>query len=156
MQEKLQIDSLDKKIIALLLTNARIPFVEVARRCKVSGAAIHQRVNQLLNSGILSGSQFNVQPRKMGYYTCAFIGIQVNLLTTKSHAEVFRKIRQITEVVECHHISGRYSLFIKVYARDNEHLKNIIVEKLQSIPEVTATETYVSLQEGFMRQLSLS
>lgn len=150
---KLQIDSLDKKIIAIMLKNARTPYTEVAKRCRVSGAAIHQRMNKLISDGIISGSQINLNLNKMGYTTCAFIGIQVQLLSTKSHTEVFNKIKQIPEIVECHNISGKYSLLIKLYTRNNEHLKNIIIEKIQSIPEVVNTETYISLQEGFIRQL---
>jgi Lrp/AsnC family transcriptional regulator for asnA, asnC and gidA len=150
---KLKIDSLDRKIIAIMLKNARTPYTEVAKRCKVSGAAIHQRINKLISDGIISGSQVNLNLNKMGYTTCAFIGIQVQLLSTKSHIEVFNKIKQIPEIVECHNISGKYSLLIKLYTKNNEHLKNIIIEKIQSIPEVINTETYISLQEGFIRQL---
>ena len=65
----------------------------------------------------------------------------------------FKKIKQIPEIVECHHISGKYSLLIKVYTRNNEHLKKIIVEQIQSIPEISFTETFISLEEGFDRQL---
>lgn len=150
---KLKIDSLDKKILSIMLKNARTPYTEVAKKCKVSGAAIHQRMSKLISDGIISGSQVNLNVNKMGYTTCAFIGIQVQLLTTKSHIEVFNRLKQIPEIVECHNISGKYSLLIKLYTKNNEHLKNIIVEKIQSIPEVVNTETYISLQEGFIRQL---
>lgn len=150
---KLKIDSLDKKILSIMLKNARTPYTEVAKKCKVSGAAIHQRMSKLISDGIISGSQVNLNVSKMGYTTCAFIGIQVQLLTTKSHIEVFNRLKQIPEIVECHNISGKYSLLIKLYTKNNEHLKNIIVEKIQSIPEVVNTETYISLQEGFIRQL---
>jgi Lrp/AsnC family transcriptional regulator, regulator for asnA, asnC and gidA len=153
MQENFHIDSLDRKILGFLTKDARMPFIEIARKCKVSGAAIHQRVKQLNEAGIVKGSRFVISPKAMKYQTCAFIGIQVHLLTTKSHQEVFNKISQVPEIVECHHISGKYSLLIKVYARDNEHLKNLIIEKIQGIPEVTFTETFISLQEGFIRQI---
>jgi Lrp/AsnC family transcriptional regulator, regulator for asnA, asnC and gidA len=153
MSSGVKIDFLDRKILDALLKNARIPFLEIARRCRVSGAAVHQRVKQLSESGVIKGSQFVISPKGMGYHTCAFIGIQVQLHNPKSHLNVFEKIRKVPEIVECHHISGRYSLLIKVYTRDNAHLKDIIIEKIQSIPEVTATETFISLQEGFTRQL---
>jgi Lrp/AsnC family transcriptional regulator for asnA, asnC and gidA len=119
----------------------------------VSGAAIHQRVRKLISNGVISGSQYNVNPKKIGYLTCAFIGIQVNLISNRTHDEVFDRIMQIPEIVECHHISGKYSLLAKIYTRDNEGLKDIIVEKIQVIPEIIATETFISLQEGFTRQL---
>ncbi|KAF0197784.1 MAG: Lrp/AsnC family transcriptional regulator regulator for asnA asnC and gidA [Bacteroidetes bacterium] len=149
------LDSLDKKIINLLNTDARMPFVEVARRCKVSGAAIHQRVAKMEEAGVLSGYYLKLNPKGLGYLTCAFIGIQVNLTSTSTHDEVFRKIMKIPEIVECHHISGKYSLLVKLYTRNNEHLKQVIVEQIQSIPEITFTETFISLETGFERELSM-
>ncbi|MEE4176524.1 MAG: Lrp/AsnC ligand binding domain-containing protein [Bacteroides sp.] len=153
MEKGFQIDSTDKKILEILAANARMPFLEVARMCSISGAAVHQRVQKLMDAGILDGSQFCLNPKGLGYYTCAFIGIQVNLLSTSTHEQVFQAIKKIPEIVECHHISGKYSLFLKVFTKNNEHLKKIIVEKIQTIPEVTATETFISLEEGFVRQL---
>jgi len=155
MDNKLQIDSLDKKILSILTKDARTPFLEVARECNVSGAAIHQRIQKLKDSGIIVGSQFNISAKNVGYSTCAFIGLQVNLTSTRTHQEVFNKIMKIPEIVECHHVTGNYSLLAKVYTYNNEHLKKIIVEKIQSIVEITATETIISLEEGFLRQLPI-
>lgn len=153
MAKKLEIDSLDKRILRQLSENARVPFLEIARELGISGAAVHQRVQKLVEMGVISGSQYSLNPKGLGYLTCAFIGIQVNLISMGTHDQVFEKIMQIPEIVECHHISGKYSLFIKIFTRNNEHLKQIIIEKIQSIPEVTATETFISLEEGFTRQL---
>lgn len=147
------IDGLDRKILKLLMQNARSPFVEVAKQCNVSGAAIHQRVRRMIASGVITGSQYTISPKKMGFHTCAFIGMQVNLVSSSTHNEVFEKIMQIPEIVECHHISGKYSLLAKIYTKDNESLKDVIVEKIQVIPEIIATETFISLEEGFTRQL---
>ena len=155
MATNFKIDQLDRRILAMLIKNARVPFVEIGRVCKVSGAAIHQRVQQLVEAKIIRGSQFNLSPKALGYQTCAFIGIQLNLITRTSHDEAFAKLMKIPEIIECHHISGKYSLLVKVYTKDNEHLKQLIIEKIQSIPEVTFTETYVSLEEGFERQVSV-
>ena len=153
MKNNFQIDSLDRKILDLITLDARIPFLEVARKCNISGAAVHQRVNKLFDAGIISGSGFNLSPKGLGYHTCAFIGLQVNLISTSTHDEVFSKINEIPEIVECHHITGRYSLLLKIFAQSNEHLKNIIVERIQSIPEIISTETFISLEEGFTRTL---
>lgn len=153
MTSGFHLDNLDKKIINLLNSDARMPFVEVARRCKVSGAAIHQRVSRMEEAGIIAGSSLRLNPQAMGYLTCAFIGIQVNLTSTSTHDEVFLKIQKIPEIVECHHISGKYSLLVKLFTRNNEHLKKIIVEQIQSIPEITFTETFISLETGFEREL---
>jgi Lrp/AsnC family transcriptional regulator, regulator for asnA, asnC and gidA len=151
--QNFHLDSLDKRILSYLTADARTPFLEVARKCNVSGAAIHQRVQKMIEARVISGTQFNLSPKGMNYLTCAFIGIQVNLTSTTTHEEVFQQIKRIPEIVECHHITGKYSLLIKIFARNNEHLKKIIVEKIQSIIEIVATETFISLEEGFVRQL---
>ena len=70
-----QLDSLDEQILRLIASNARIPFLEVARACNVSGAAIHQRIQKLTNLGILKGSEYVIDPEKIGYETCAYIGL---------------------------------------------------------------------------------
>lgn len=149
----LQIDSLDRRILAYLMEDARMPYLEIARKCNVSGAAIHQRIHKMKESGLFSGACLKLAPQALGYMTCAFIGLQINLTSSKTHQEVYEKIKKIPEIVECHHTTGKYSLFIKIYTINNEHLKQIITEKIQSILEVTATETFISLEEGFTRQL---
>ncbi|MFW6224295.1 MAG: Lrp/AsnC family transcriptional regulator [Bacteroidota bacterium] len=156
MNGNFQIDKTDQKILDILTENARMAFLEVARMCGISGAAVHQRVQKLMDAGIIKGSQFNLNPKGLGYQTCAYIGIQVNLNANSTHQEVFQKIMEIPEIVECHHISGKYSLFVKVYTKNNEHLKKIIVEHIQSIVEVTSTETFISLEEGFTRNLPVN
>lgn len=153
--QNLRIDIIDKKIIKLLAADARTPFLEVARQCGISGAAVHQRVAKLVKDGALSGSGYHLNARGMGYLTCAFIGIQVNLTSSTTHEMVFNQIKAIPEIVECHHITGKYSLLAKIFARTNEHLKQIIVEKIQSIVEIVATETFISLEEGFTRQIPI-
>ena len=151
MQNTFHLDTLDRRILALLLADARTPYVEVARRCHVSGAAIHQRVNRMTEAGVIAGSKIKLSAKGLGLLTCAFIGIQVNLTSTRTHEEVFNKVKEIPEIVECHHISGKYSLLVKVYALNNEHLKQIIVERIQTIPEITFTKTFISLEAGFER-----
>jgi Lrp/AsnC family transcriptional regulator, regulator for asnA, asnC and gidA len=155
MATNFHLDILDRRILALLTRDARMPFVEVARKCNVSGAAVHQRVARMAEAGVISGSGFRLSSSGLGFMTCAFIGIQVNLTTTSTHNEVFEKIKKIPEIVECHHISGKYSLLVKIYTRNNEHLKQIIVEKIQSIPEITFTETFISLEAGFEREIAV-
>jgi len=153
--EIFHLDILDKRILQILRENARVPFVEVARRVGVTGSAIHQRVQKMFEAGLISGSQLNLSPKKLGYNTLAFVGIQVNLTTDKTHEEVFHKIQQIPEVVECHSITGKYSYMLKIYAKSNEDLKRILVYRIQAILEVTGTETFLSLEEGFNRKLNI-
>lgn len=148
-----QIDKLDKKILHLISQNARIPFLEVARECNVSGAAIHQRVQKLINSGVIKGSEFVIDTYKIGYQTCAYIGIIINDMSHFN--EVVDAMKKIPEIVECHYTTGKYALLVKVYARDNRHLLNIILEKISKIKGIANTETFqLSLDEIFKRQLS--
>ena len=147
----MQIDSLDKRIIGILKDNARIPFLEVARACQISGAAVHQRVQRLTRLGIIRGTQFNLDPKKLGYHTCAFMGIFLE--RASMFKDVVAELNRIPEVTECHYIMGNYSIFVKVYARDNEHLKYILLEKLQVIKGVVRTETMISLEQTLDRQV---
>lgn len=123
------LDKLDKKILCLIAEDARIPFLEVARECKVSGAAIHQRIQKLTNLGVLKGSQFVIDPEKIGFETCAYMGL--NLKNPENFDEAVEALKKIPEIVECHYTTGEYDLFIKVYAHNNRHLLTIIHDKLQ-------------------------
>ena len=147
------IDELDEKILKLITKNARIPFLEVARECGVSGAAIHQRVQRLLNLGVVSGSEFLVNPQKMGYFTCAYMGI--HLEKAKFHQQVVEQLTKIPEVVECHYVTGAYAIFIKVQTKTNKHLKKLIDEDLQEIEGIARTETFISLEMEFKRQVPI-
>ncbi|MDS1032063.1 Lrp/AsnC ligand binding domain-containing protein [Porphyromonadaceae sp. NP-X] len=147
-----QIDRLDRKILQLISQDARIPFLEVARECNVSGAAIHQRIQKLRNLGIIKGSEFVIDTYKVGFQTCAYIGIILSDI--KMFKPVVEDLKKIPEIVECHYATGKYSMFIKIYAKDNRHLLQIILEKLTLIPGVAHTETFqISLDEIFRRQL---
>ncbi|MCB9071040.1 MAG: Lrp/AsnC ligand binding domain-containing protein [Prevotellaceae bacterium] len=148
-----QIDRLDKKILQMISQNARIPFLEVARECNVSGAAIHQRVQKLINIGVIKGSEFIIDTYKIGYQTCAYVGITIKDMSY--FKSVIESLKNIPEVVECHSTTGRYTMFVKIYAKDNRHLMNIIVEKITPIVGIGNTETFlISLDEVFNRQIS--
>ena len=110
-----QLDSLDEQILKLIADNARIPFLEVARACNVSGAAIHQRIQKLTNLGILKGSEFVMNPEKVGCEDAAYIGLY--LKDPEQFDAVTEGLKQIPEVVECHFTTGQYDMFIKIYAK---------------------------------------
>jgi Lrp/AsnC family transcriptional regulator, regulator for asnA, asnC and gidA len=148
-----QIDELDEKILKLITKNARIPFLEVARECGVSGAAIHQRVQRLLNLGVVSGSEFVVNTQKLGYNTCAYMGI--HLEKAKYHEQVVKALEKVPEIVECHYTTGSYAIFIKIQTKTNKHLKKIIDEYLQEIDGIARTETFISLELMFKRQVPI-
>ena len=145
-----RLDYLDKKILRLIAEDARIPFLEVARACNVSGAAIHQRIQKLTNMGILKGSQFIIDPEKIGYETCAYIGLY--LKDPEKFDQVVEGLKRIPEVVECHYTTGGFDMFIKIYAMNNHHLMNIIHDKLQPLG-LSRSETIISFNAAINRPL---
>ena len=146
------LDSLDRKILELIAQDARTPFLEVARACNVSGAAIHQRIQKLVSTGVILGSQFVLNPEKLGYETCAYVGLY--LKDPSDFDDVVEKLKEIPEVVECHYTTGGFDMFIKIYALNNHHLLNIIHDKLQPLG-LSRSETIVSFNAVIDRQLSI-
>ena len=146
-----KIDSLDKKILNILSQNARIPFKDVAAKCGVSRAAIHQRVQHLIENGVITGSGFDVNPKSLGYSTCTYIGL--NLERGSMYKNVVARLNSINEIVECHFTTGSYTMLIKLYAKDNEQLMDLLNNKLQTIPGVVSTETLISLEQSIKREI---
>lgn len=147
-----KLDKLDKQILLMVADDARIPFLEVARACNVSGAAIHQRVQKLTNMGILKGSQYLIDPEKIGYETCAYVGL--NLKSPETFDHVVEELKLIPEVVECHYTTGDFDMFIKLYAYNNRHLLTIIHDKLQPLG-LSRSETIISFNTIIDRQLPI-
>ena len=145
-----KLDNLDKQILRMIAEDARVPFLEVARACDVSGAAIHQRIQKLNSMGVLKGSQFIINPEKIGYETCAYIGL--NLRNPEKFDDVMVELQKIPEVTECHYTTGNFDMFIKIYAKNNHHLLNIIHDKLQPLG-LASSETLISFNTVFDRQL---
>ena len=148
-----KIDSLDKKILGLLSANARLPFKDVATECGVSRAAIHQRVQRLIDMGVIVGSGFHVNPVSLGYNTCTYVGI--TLERGSMYKKVVAEFEKIPEIVECHFTTGPYTMLIKLYARDNAHLMELLNDCLQEIPGVIATETLISLRQSIRKEVPI-
>lgn len=146
-----KIDKLDKKILSILSKNARIPFKDVAVECGVSRAAIHQRVQHLIESGVITGSSFDINPKSLGYSTCTYVGI--NLERGSMYKDVVERLNHIPEIVECHFTTGSYTMLVKLYAKDNEQLMDLLNNKMQSIPGVVSTETLISLEQSIKREI---
>ncbi len=149
-----KIDNLDKKILDILSKNARIPFKDVAAVCNVSRAAIHQRVQHLMDAGVIVGSGFDINPKSLGYSTCTYVGI--TLEKGSMYKNVVKRLLDIPEVVECHFTTGPYTMLVKLYARDNEQLMDLLNTQLQGIPGVVATETLISLEQSIKREVPVS
>lgn len=148
-----KIDNLDKKILEIISCNARIPFKDVAAECGVSRAAIHQRVQRLIDLDVIVGSGYHVNPVSLGYNTCTYVGI--TLERGSMYKNVVEEFRKIPEIVECHFTTGPYTMLIKLFARDNAHLMDLLNNCLQEIPGVTTTETLISLTQSIKKEVPI-
>ena len=149
-----KIDELDKKILDVISKNARIPFKDVAVECGVSRAAVHQRVQRLMDIGVITGSGYHINPKKLGFHTCTYVGL--NLAKGSMYKEAIAELKKIPEVVEAHFTTGPYGIIVKLYARDNEHLMNLLNECIQEIPGVTGTETMISLDQSILKEIPIN
>lgn len=133
--------------------NARTPSKDIAVVCGVSRAAIHQRIQRLIDLKVITGSGYHVSHKALGFTTCTYIGI--NLERGAMYRDVVPQLEKIPEVVECHYTTGPYTMFIKLYARDNEHLMDLLNNKIQQIHGITGTETLISLDISIDRELPI-
>lgn len=147
------IDELDRKIIQMIAQDARIPFLEVARACNVSGAAIHQRIQRMQKLGVIRGTQFIFDPRALGYQACAFVGLSLSDPSRNAKAEEI--LKNTPEVVECHYTTGQYDMLVKIYAYNNQELHKILREKLQPIG-ISKIETVISFNSVIDRPISIN
>lgn len=149
----LKIDSTDKKILKYLVRDARTKVVDIASYIGITSAAVHQRIAKIKKTGLIKGYTTQIDEKILGYKTCSFVGV---LLDRNSHyKDVLSKLRSIDEVVEAHYTTGKYALFIKLYAKDNDHLMQVLNGKIQSIRGITQTETFISLEEPINRSLPI-
>lgn len=152
-KENVKIDGIDKKILRFLMSDARKPVLEIARKIGISGAAIHQRLRKLENSGLIVGSKFIINPKALGYSTMAYVGIYLD--KAMSNPLAVKELEKIPEVLECHYTTGNWSILIKVLCRDNEHLMQVLNNNIQQIGGVSRTETFISLDQQIERQITI-
>ncbi len=148
-----KIDNLDRQILEIISQNARIPFKDVAAQCGVSRAAIHQRVQRLIDMGVIIGSGYHVNPKSLGYRTCTYVGIKLE--KGSMYKAVVEELMKIPEIVECHFTTGSYTMLTKLYSKDNEHLMDTLNSRIQEIPGVTATETMISLEQSIKKEIPI-
>ena len=149
-----KIDNLDKQILDIISSNARIPFKDVAAACGVSRAAIHQRVQRLIDMNVIIGSGYHVNPKSLGYNTCTYVGIRLE--KGSMYKRVVDELRAIPEIVECHYTTGPYSILVKLSARDNEQLMDLLNNKIQGIQGVDSTETLISLDQSINKEVPIT
>lgn len=153
MQENYQIDDVDKAILTHLLNDARVPYLEIARKLIVSGGTIHQRIDKLKKMGVIEGSKVKINLQKLGYDVTVFLGI--HLKSSKELNNVIEKLQSFEEVVEAYYTTGNYALLVKVHTRNISDFHNFLANKLQSMESIQATESFISLNQPINKDISL-
>ena len=146
------LDSIDKKIIYMLMDNAKTSLAIISKEIGISTTAVHQRIKKLEQAGVIENSISFLNPKKIGYGVISYIGVYLD--QPHFYDSVIRSITEINEVVEAHCTTGNYTVFLKVLCTDNDHLMQIL-NKIQKLKGVTRTETFISLEQSISRQLKV-
>ena len=147
------IDDVDIQIINSLLANCRMPLTELAKDIDMSNVAIQQRISKLEKKGIVLNYTTRINYKLLEFSTVAFIGIFLE--KAKFYKKVLEELDKVNNITEAHFTTGNYSIFAKVYAKNNDHLMEILNTKVQNIPGIARTETFISLEEGILKPLFL-
>ena len=153
MSKGVELDVLDRKILTILMDDAVVPYTEIAKQLDVSAGTIHVRMKKLIDQGVVKGSQLIVDPVVIGYDICAFIGIFLD--KGSAYSDVRKQMMNIQEIVELQYTTGVYSIFAKVLCRDTNHLREVLNEKIQPIQGIQRTDTFIALEQGFVRQINI-
>ncbi|HRD59165.1 MAG TPA: Lrp/AsnC ligand binding domain-containing protein [Ferruginibacter sp.] len=154
MAAKLNLDKLDLQIIEAMMDNAEISYADLGKKLFVSGGTIHVRIKKLQEFKIVKGTRLNVDIKLLGYDITAFIGVYLEKSSLyDSVAEEFKKIPQI---VRLNYTTGNYSMFIEVVCKDIAQLRFVLHDELQKIKGIERTETFISLEEGFSRNVPVA
>lgn len=148
-----ELDDTDRKILNLLIADAKMPYTEIARKIHVSGGTVHVRMSRLEELGIVVGSTLQLNFQKLGYGVNAFLGIY--LLKSSVYASVVEQLRAIPEVVNIYFTTGAYGVFARLVCRDTQHLRDVLHDRVQLIEGIERTETLISLEEVVNRPVQL-
>ena len=153
INENVVLDGIDKTILKSLMEDAKKPILEIAKNIGITGAAVHQRLRKLEQSGLIEGSKMILNAGLLGYKTMAFVGVYLDKAV--SNPQAVRQLKQIPEVIECHYTTGNWSIFLKIICKDNQHLMDVLNKNIQAIEGVSRTETFISLNQQIKRQISI-
>ncbi|MCO5235387.1 MAG: Lrp/AsnC ligand binding domain-containing protein [Chitinophagaceae bacterium] len=154
MASKINLDKLDLQIISAMMENAGISYADLGKELSVSGGTIHVRIKKLQESGIVKGTRLNVNLRELGYDITAFIGIYLE--KSSLYDTVAKELKKIPEIVRLNYTTGNYSMFIEVVCRDITQLRQVLHDGLQKIKGIERTETLISLEESFNRNVQVN
>ena len=153
MDKELQIDNTDRKILAILMNDASMPYTDVAKKVFVSGGTVHVRMKKMEEMGIVKGTQLRIDYAKLGYDITAFLGVYLE--KSSFYDEALKGLKEIAEVVDVNYTTGNYSMFVKLICRDTQHLRAVLHDKIQKVSGIQRTETFISLDESIARNIKL-
>lgn len=148
-----RIDDIDRKILALLLEDAQMPYTEVAKKVFVSPGTVHVRMKKLVDLGIVTGSQLKINYTQLGYDVKAFLG--VFLEKGALYDDVVDELNQVPEITNIDYTTGNYAMFVKILCRDTKHLREVLHDKVQKVEGIARTETIISLNEDVNRNVAI-
>lgn len=152
MAENPEIDQLDKQILAKLVADGKMPYTDIAKQLYVSSGTIHVRMKKLEQMGIVKGSSLTIDYHRLGYDITAFLGIYLD--KSSLYDEVAEQLKQIPEIIEANYTTGLYSIFAKLVCKDTNHLRVVLHDKIQKIPGIQRTETFISLEQSISRPVN--
>ena len=150
--EQFDLDEIDIQILALLQEHCKMPLAKIGQRVGLSAPAVIERIKKLEESGVITGYTAMLNTRKLGCDITAFIGVLTS--HPRSIHDVEEQIESRPEVLECHHVTGAYTLLLKVKTTNTTTLEELI-SHLRSIEGVARTETMIVLSTHTERQLVL-
>jgi Lrp/AsnC family transcriptional regulator for asnA, asnC and gidA len=148
-----QIDELDKQILSMLINDATLPYTDIAKKLIISPGTVHVRMKKLKEMGIVTGSTLTVNAVKLGYDITGFVGLFLDKGT--NYRDAVKKMKEIPEIIEVYYTTGIYSMFAKIVCRDTQNLREVLNEKIQTIPGVQRTETFISLEEPVRKTIKI-
>ncbi|HET6228203.1 MAG TPA: Lrp/AsnC ligand binding domain-containing protein [Bacteroidia bacterium] len=153
MSQNFQLDKLDRQILSMLMVDSTIPYTDIAKELVISAGTVHVRMKKLIETGVVMGSHLEINPAKVGYDICAFLG--VFLEKGSEYNDAVARLKKVPEVVELHYTTGAWSMFAKIICRDTQHLREVLNEHIQAIKGVQRTETFISLEQSIKRQVEV-
>ena len=150
---QLSLDDIDLKILSILMKDAKTPYTDIAKELFVSSGTVHVRMKKMEEMNIIKSFNLQLNYQKLGYDVTAFLGIYLN--KSSQYDVVAKALEAIPEIVDVHYTTGNYSMFVKLICKDTNHLREILMDKIQKIEDITRTETFISLQESINRPVKI-
>ena len=154
MATKFNLDKLDLQIIHAMMEDAGISYADLGKKLFVSGGTIHVRIKKLQELGVVKGTKLNVDLKLLGYDITAFVGIFLE--KSSLYDIVAEELKKIPGIIRLNYTTGNYSMFLEVVAKDINQLRFVLHDSLQKIKGIERTETFISLDESFNRNVQVT